>query len=131
MGQASASDFLQNFGYITALLWSPKFPGVRFFSDPQLLKSPFLPAKEITWGLFSPHSTLWERDLRAAWWATPGISSWTCPRKTSESPSCLKMELGCFLLGDKGPGNVLPPPPKPPLLLPRPEEEGDLITTPH
>ena len=33
MGQASASDFLQNFGYITALLWSPKLPGVRFFSD--------------------------------------------------------------------------------------------------
>ena len=62
MGRASASGFLQNFGYITALLWSPKFPGVRFFSDPQLLKSPSLPAKEITWGLFSPHSALWERD---------------------------------------------------------------------
>ena len=41
MGQSSASDFLQNFGYITTLLWSPKFPGVRFFSDPQLLKSRF------------------------------------------------------------------------------------------
>ena len=63
--------------------------------------------------------------LRAAWWATPGISSWTCPRKTSESPSCLKMELGCFLLGDEGPGNVPTPPPKPPLLLPRVGSSSD------
>lgn len=105
-----------------------KVPRSEIFSDPQLLKSPFLPAKKSPGDFFS-HSTL-ER-FEAAGGPPLGSQVGLVPRKTSESPSCLKMELGCFLLGDKGPGNVLPPPPKPHSSCPGLREEGDLITTPH